>query len=816
MGVENLWLLLSPAATKIPESRLCSKRLGIDISIWVLRILHGYLSISTPSFQNIHLLGVFKRILRLLSLEIKPIFVFDGKAPDLKRKTLQFRSQSRQINVKKLAEKLLVQQIEGKTLKIKPNLKDSRDSDTSEEEIEVNREENPDLLQIFEADIEEEAIKELLRGNSLSFSEFSQWDYVKRREYIKKLREKALEKKHELFAKIDDKSEFSRVQIKDYLSLIENKRKIEEMKKNVAKTMNCEILEENLLKMGGVKGFDKEKVRITKDFVVMKREVDPQVERMRILMSRVEKPKRKNKKEKEKEFQERIEKFIDEKQEIIQKKQKNEKFIEENIQKKDKKEVLKEKADIIEKSEGKSDIIEKSEEKADIIDKSEERFDIIDKSEEKADIIVPEKSVEKVDFPEKKALLSLEKDDISEDFPIPLSKTSLDKFESLHKDFHSSEMRRMLSSSRTSRSSSQSRPTPSLNPLSLESPTKKPLISQEEILEELEKMDVFPIESESEISSNLTKLTNLNSLNDSMASKFEQIKHLLRLFGIPWVESPFEAEAQCAYLEINGLIDGSITEDSDIFLFGGRKVYRKVFSNCENTVDYYEMGKIEKNLGLNREKLISLALFLGSDYTIGVKGVGIVNAMEIVNAFETIESLERFKAWAEKPDVLLEDKESFYHNISLKELQYKHFHKNYKKNWEFPDEFPDYQVVEGYKSPGVDESKERFVWGVPDIEGLKKLCQEEFGWDQQKIDEVGFELGRIVKKMKGDSGQMKIDEFFKVEKGVGEVKSRRLKIAIKGMKAEEEEIYEELKEKEKGELEELEILNSFNYKRRKL
>jgi len=38
---------------------------------------------------------------------------------------------------------------------------------------------------------------------------------------------------------------------------------------------------------------------------------------------------------------------------------------------------------------------------------------------------------------------------------------------------------------------------------------------------------------------------------------------------------------------------------------------------------------------MNREKLIIFALLLGSDYTDGVKGVGIVNAMEILKVFNT-------------------------------------------------------------------------------------------------------------------------------------------------------------------------------------
>jgi 5'-3' exonuclease len=63
----------------------------------------------------------------------------------------------------------------------------------------------------------------------------------------------------------------------------------------------------------------------------------------------------------------------------------------------------------------------------------------------------------------------------------------------------------------------------------------------------------------------------LSTITDEMK---EDILKLLELCGIPWIESPAEAEAQCAALEEIGLVDGIVTEDSDVFLFGGKKVYK--------------------------------------------------------------------------------------------------------------------------------------------------------------------------------------------------------------------------------------------------
>ncbi|KAF9525645.1 hypothetical protein CPB83DRAFT_795955 [Crepidotus variabilis] len=215
-----------------------------------------------------------------------------------------------------------------------------------------------------------------------------------------------------------------------------------------------------------------------------------------------------------------------------------------------------------------------------------------------------------------------------------------------------------------------------------------------------------------------------------------QIMTLLRLFGIPYITAPMEAEAQCAELVTLNLVDGVITDDSDVFLFGAQRVYKNMF-NQSKTVECFLLTDLSRELGLNRDTLVQLAYLLGSDYTEGLPGVGPVVAMELLKEFPGRDGLHKFKDWWTK---VQSGKDRSEDNQSKFRKQFK---KKFK-NLYLPSDWPNTIVRDAYYHPTVDSSEEPFKWGMPDLDGLRLFLQQELGWKQDKVDEL---LLPIIQKM---------------------------------------------------------------------
>ncbi|CAB4061403.1 GEN1 [Lepeophtheirus salmonis] len=110
--------------------------------------------------------------------------------------------------------------------------------------------------------------------------------------------------------------------------------------------------------------------------------------------------------------------------------------------------------------------------------------------------------------------------------------------------------------------------------------------------------------------------------------------------GFPFVESPGEAEGFCVQMNL----DAVVTEDSDVFCYGSNIIVWRNFSITGGksfSVERYDSKKIERLLGLSRDRMLMLSILLGCDYF--PSGVPEWDVLEILNnwisfSFNTLDS----------------------------------------------------------------------------------------------------------------------------------------------------------------------------------
>ncbi|KAJ2030662.1 DNA repair protein rad2 [Coemansia sp. S3946] len=244
------------------------------------------------------------------------------------------------------------------------------------------------------------------------------------------------------------------------------------------------------------------------------------------------------------------------------------------------------------------------------------------------------------------------------------------------------------------------------------------------------------------------------------SSMVEDVRMLLSLFGIPYLTAPMEAEAQCATLVATQLVDGMVTDDSDAFLFASAsevtQVYRNFFQK-DKFVEMYSSSAIFQDSNLAQRDFVFLAYLLGSDYTVGIKGVGPVLAMEALAEFgpatlesdgaggndeaKVIRALTSFKDWCDAVAQVLPGIDIPKELVSTPRRRRL---AQVVRKTELPASFPDARVAHAYFHPHVDESEARFEWGFPNLDLLRQFLGEKLGWSAEKTDET---LVPLVRKM---------------------------------------------------------------------
>lgn len=113
--------------------------------------------------------------------------------------------------------------------------------------------------------------------------------------------------------------------------------------------------------------------------------------------------------------------------------------------------------------------------------------------------------------------------------------------------------------------------------------------------------------------------------------------------GIKYVVAPFEADPQMVYLEKIGVIQGIISEDSDLLIFGCRRLITKLndYGECiEICRDDFKKIPSKFPIGqLNDSEIRMMVCLSGCDYTSGIPRIGLIKAIKLVSTHRNMERI---------------------------------------------------------------------------------------------------------------------------------------------------------------------------------
>jgi exonuclease-1 len=118
----------------------------------------------------------------------------------------------------------------------------------------------------------------------------------------------------------------------------------------------------------------------------------------------------------------------------------------------------------------------------------------------------------------------------------------------------------------------------------------------------------------------------------------EELKH----HNIQYVVAPYEADSQLAYLERKGIINGVLSEDSDLLVFGVKCLITKLdkYGDCiEVNRDHFTACREVSFVGWSDADFRKMAILSGCDYLPGIGGLGLKTAHRMLRKHKTVDRL---------------------------------------------------------------------------------------------------------------------------------------------------------------------------------
>ena len=166
-------------------------------------------------------------------------------------------------------------------------------------------------------------------------------------------------------------------------------------------------------------------------------------------------------------------------------------------------------------------------------------------------------------------------------------------------------------------------------------------IKIQERIDLLNNIKTNSLEEKDEIDKEIKKLT--HQIIYVTKDHLNECKKLFNLLNIQYYNAPDEAEKYCVYLYKLGIGDYIVSDDTDVFTFGGTKVLKTTIKQniIETNIELFL-----KEINYNYDKFIDLCILSGCDYLPFIPSLAIntvFNLFKKYNNIEDIIKLDKYK-----------------------------------------------------------------------------------------------------------------------------------------------------------------------------
>lgn len=138
------------------------------------------------------------------------------------------------------------------------------------------------------------------------------------------------------------------------------------------------------------------------------------------------------------------------------------------------------------------------------------------------------------------------------------------------------------------------------------------------------------------------KLSDMNFLKVSQILKnhiviedsdYLDLEKLFKLCGVPFLKAEGEADCMLTTLYKNSIIDGVISEDSDMLTHGVDVVIRGIIDGVcrkKDVVQMYNLDNILEALGITYSQFVDVCILGGCDYCETVKGIAFKTGLKLI------------------------------------------------------------------------------------------------------------------------------------------------------------------------------------------